>query len=180
MEATFTGTLISTGGETEDMVLGFIYSTSPNPLYDGADVSSVSVDVAIGNFAVSVSDLLDITEYFVKAFFKNSVGIVYSNEESFTTLKALSIPNLIKSHTINIYPNPTSSTSTISFELEKLCDVKVSLTDILGSELFEVYNGFADAGMFLETISTEHLATGIYFIKVQIDGNYVIEKIVVE
>jgi hypothetical protein len=44
----------------------------------------------------------------------------------------------------------------------------------------ELYSGFSVAGLFSRTINTEHLASGVYFVKVSIGGESVVEKIVVE
>jgi len=59
--------------------------------------------------------------------------------------------------------------------------MKIVLCDILGQELVEVYNDFTSDGdgLFTRTFSTEHLAKGVYFLKILIDGNIVVEKIVV-
>ena len=79
-----------------------------------------------------------------------------------------------------LYPNPASGNTTISLELETACNVKIVLCDLLGQELLQVYDGFTSEGFFTRTFSTEHLAKGVYFLKVMIDGNLVIEKVIVE
>jgi len=53
------------------------------------------------------------------------------------------------------------------------------LCDVLGIELANVYDGFANEGFFTETIDTGHLPKGVYFLKILIGGNYTVEKIVV-
>ena len=91
-----------------------------------------------------------------------------------------SIEETIKKRTVNIFPNPAVSAFTVSFELEKSCNMKIVLSDILGQELIQIYDGFATVGTFTRTVNTEHLAKGIYFLKILIDGKYTVEKIVVE
>jgi hypothetical protein len=44
----------------------------------------------------------------------------------------------------------------------------------------ELYSGFADAGLFSRTINTEHLDSCVYFIKVSIGNDSVVEKIIIE
>jgi hypothetical protein len=44
----------------------------------------------------------------------------------------------------------------------------------------ELYTGFAGEGLFSITINTEHLTSGVYFIKVSIGGDYITEKIIIE
>ena len=96
------------------------------------------------------------------------------------TIKTSGIKELVKNSVINIFPNPTSANFTISFELEKSCNVKIVLCDVLGQELAQVYNGFTSDGLFTRTHNTEHLPKGVYFLKILLDGNIVVEKIVVE
>jgi hypothetical protein len=91
-----------------------------------------------------------------------------------------SIEETIKKRTVNIYPNPTVSSFTVSFELEKSCNMKIILCDILGAEFMQIYDGFATVGNFSETVKTENLASGIYFLKILIDGKYTVEKVVLE
>ena len=94
---------------------------------------------------------------------------------------ASSIKSLIRLLlTVNIFPNPTSDYFTVNFELEKASNLEIILCDVLGREITELYNDFAEAGFFTKTINTEHLNKGVYFIKVLIDGKYAtLEKIVV-
>jgi hypothetical protein len=180
VRATFSGILLSTGG-ADSGELGFVYSIWNNPLLNGAGVSTAKVNaVNLGTFSTTVSNLKPNTIYNVKAYFKNSEGITYSNQESFTTEKSTSISEFIRNSAINISPNPTSTTATVSFDLEKSCTVKIVLTDITGSELFEVYNGFENTGAFTKSITTDNLSKGIYLLKVVIGKDFTVEKFVVE
>ena len=91
-----------------------------------------------------------------------------------------SIEENLQVNSIKLFPNPTVSDFTVSFDLEKSCNVQILLCDILGKELLQFYDGFASAGAFSRTFSTESLAKGIYFLKILIDGNSTVEKIIVE
>jgi len=94
-------------------------------------------------------------------------------------VKTVSVAEMIKNATVSIFPNPTTSDFTVSFELEKPCNMKIVLSDISGQELVQIYDGFSTVGLFTKTVNTENLAKGIYFLKVLIDGKYTVEKIVV-
>ena len=93
--------------------------------------------------------------------------------------KTSSIKEVKQISSLNIYPNPTTENATVSFELETACNVKIILSNVLGQELIQVYDGFADTGFFIKTINTNHLPKGVYLLKVLIGGNYTVEKIVV-
>ncbi|MCL2312554.1 MAG: T9SS type A sorting domain-containing protein [Firmicutes bacterium] len=87
--------------------------------------------------------------------------------------------NFIASN-IAISPNPTTADFTVSFELEKSCNMEIILCDVLGREVLQIFNDFANEGIFSKTVNTKNLAKGIYFLKILIDGNITVEKIVVE
>ena len=85
-----------------------------------------------------------------------------------------------KNNTVSIFPNPTVENATVNFELEESCNVKILLCDILGIELANVYDGFANERLFTETIDTGHLPKGVYFLKILIGKDYITEKIILE
>jgi len=177
--AGFTNELVSTGNAKEgDYELGFIYSTSPNPIYDDAEVSKV-----IGTmhnqvlFFTVVNDLTDNTEYFVKAYIKNPAGIAYSNEVSFTTDKKVSILEQIITNLL-VAPNPTSAHTTVSVDLETAGNLTVTLNNMLGQELLEIYNGFTVEGTFTKTFSLKELPIGVYYLKIVHNGNVKVEKVI--
>jgi hypothetical protein len=91
----------------------------------------------------------------------------------------VSIEEYIQNSTISIYPNPTSADFTVSFELEKPCNIQMILQDLTGREVLNIFDGFANAGTFTRGISTEHLSRGVYFLKIMINGHSTVEKIVV-
>jgi hypothetical protein len=105
--------------------------------------------------------------------FYSSMGDIYFGERS----GSVKTPEQLSS--LQIYPNPASESTTISLELEKSCNMRIVLSNVLGQELIQVYDGFATEGIFTKKINTEHLAKGVYFLKVLIGGNFTIEKIVI-
>jgi hypothetical protein len=90
------------------------------------------------------------------------------------------IKEVIKSDNISLYPNPAKESATVSFELEKTSDIKISLMDVSGKEIAVVYKGFADAGIFVKTFSTGHLPGGVYLLNVSVNGNDTVKKIIVK
>ncbi len=88
------------------------------------------------------------------------------NEETITHLK--------------LSPNPTDASTTLSFDLDIAGVLTITLTDLLGAELLELHNAFADAGTFIKTFSIEALPIGVYYIKVKHNSNVKIEKILKE
>jgi hypothetical protein len=78
-----------------------------------------------------------------------------------------------------LYPNPTTSNSTITLELAEAAQVHISLNDMLGREIKQIYNAFTDAGTFTHSFATQDLPKGIYYLKIFIGGEVKVEKVVV-
>jgi hypothetical protein len=80
---------------------------------------------------------------------------------------------------IKLFPNPTTSSTTLTLELDAPCNITITLTDVLGNALQEIFSGYTGAGNFEQIIESNGLAKGVYFVKVKIGGKFVIEKLVV-
>ena len=110
------------------------------------------------------------------------VGSVYSNKTAYVAKfreKQTSISTPFQLLSSQVYPNPTNELTTISLELETAGDVKIVLSDVLGQELLQIYDGFSPAGTFSKTFTTENLSRGVYFLKILSGKNFTVEKIVV-
>lgn len=67
-----------------------------------------------------------------------------------------------------MHPNPTKGNLTIEFTSESKADIKVSINDVLGKNVYT--NTFPGATNFNQTIQLKDLSAGIYFVTV-IDGS---------
>jgi len=72
---------------------------------------------------------------------------------------------------VNIYPNPFTNSTTISYTLTKNTAVIISLSDVLGKEI-RLLNSTQGAGKQELSINADHLelAKGMYFIKIQLNN----------
>ena len=91
-----------------------------------------------------------------------------------------SISGKLQSNNLTIYPNPSTNQTTLNLELGSACEIKIILCDILGREVKQVYEGFAEAGKFTTNINTDNLAKSTYLLKISIGSEYKVEKFVVE
>lgn len=78
---------------------------------------------------------------------------------------------------VSIYPNPTSSTASISLNLTKASDVQVAIYSIDGSLIGSKAYGELNGNMNLPVDMTPYTA-GIYFVNVTINGNTSVLKFV--
>jgi hypothetical protein len=71
---------------------------------------------------------------------------------------------------VEFFPNPSSTSSTIVFSLEKLSDVNVEIYDQLGKKVSEISFTSLPQGENKIEISTAEFINGIYFVKLS-DGH---------
>ncbi len=80
-----------------------------------------------------------------------------------------------------LYPNPASSTCTISGNLSTLVqDFSITISDINGKELFEVCKHQNLEGEFSFSFDTKSLPSGSYNVILNADGKKQIEKLIIE
>ena len=79
-----------------------------------------------------------------------------------------------------VYPNPTSQTMHISFELEKNSTVRIQLISNEGKLVREVLNSILQSGEHLQTINLEDLAHGKYNLLFNVGGSIHTEPFIIE
>ncbi len=78
-------------------------------------------------------------------------------------------------------PNPVNSSSSIKFNMATAGNVQITLTDLNGSAIAELINGFAENGEHTLNINASKLGlvSGTYFIKFVSNGTILVNSIVV-
>lgn len=97
--------------------------------------------------------------------FSGSVAGISNNKTTFTNVK--------------VFPNPSTTTINVSFELKESELVELSLLDITGKQIFAKNLGNI-FGIQSETISCENLEKGTYFLKLTSENFSLSEKIIIE
>lgn len=96
--------------------------------------------------------------------------------------QVLSVNNLNKNkiNSIELYPNPSSDNTSLSFNLVEENKISIFISDILGNENITLYNNdFLEKGEYKFSISTSNLSNGIYFISIKIDGVVETKKLII-
>ncbi len=70
----------------------------------------------------------------------------------------------------NLYPNPAITTTTIDFELTEKQSVRVSVVDITGREVINIYSGELNANKHNMAIDVSSLSSGTYYIAIAGDA----------
>ncbi len=80
---------------------------------------------------------------------------------------------------LKIFPNPAKSFLTINMKLPSVSQARIALHDMLGNEL-EVLTENA-TGIFDKTFDINTLKSGIYFVRINYNGqNTIVKKIIVQ
>jgi HKD family nuclease len=77
------------------------------------------------------------------------------------------------------YPNPFNPVTTIKFEIPYSQKVEISVFDILGREISNLYDGTASAGTHSLTFNAESFASGIYFYRLNTDSYSISKKLII-
>ena len=89
---------VTNDGNGEVAERGVVYSTNPSPTVENNKVVCGS---GKGSYTCNLSNLQEVTTYYVRAYAINEKGTAYGEEKSFTT-KAITVPTVITSSVNNI------------------------------------------------------------------------------
>ena len=92
------------------------------------------------------------------------------------SLNNISLPLYFKIN--NIYPNPFNPILNIDFEINRAGWVKVNITDITGSMVKTVYDGFEGVGKHQISWDSETLPSGTYFVTLELNESLRTKKVV--
>lgn len=76
------------------------------------------------------------------------------------------------------YPNPFNPTTTISYSVPKRGMVTLKVYDVLGQEMATLVNGVRNAGTYKISFDGAGFASGVYFDRLEYNGNIVTRKMV--
>lgn len=144
-----TATATATGGTP-----GYVYTWSP-----GGCTNATCTGLLPGGYSVCVTDA-------------NGCVTCDSVSVAFTT----GVSETAKTDIISIYPNPASSFVSIDIELGAISSTEISVTNILGEQLF--IEKLAETKTVKKTIPVNNLANGIYFITVKTKQGKSVQKFV--
>ncbi len=94
--------------------------------------------------------------------------------KTYFSVKAINF-TVRKNDDFQVYPNPASASFVISTDLDASKKGTITITDAFGSTVKTV--NLSASGV--QTISTDHLANGIYFIRINKNGNYLTGKFII-
>lgn len=163
--APFTGANISTTGPALlDYGTGFV----PTDKTKWKEVSLVAPTAANVRFKITLTRKGGSNFYLDNVRVSSSAALGVSND-------------LAKSINFGVAPNPFNNITEISYDLNKTANITISVIDILGRNIGTIYNGKTSIGNHIVNLDRNNLGlnNGIYFVKVEIDGQEFVKKIMV-
>ncbi len=80
---------------------------------------------------------------------------------------------------LKIFPNPANSSSNIQFDLNSPGYVNVEIFSILGEKLKTLTDKFFEAGRHNLKLNADELQSGVYFIKLTQEKNFIVRKLII-
>jgi len=120
--------------------------------------------------------------YTVKLSETNGSGCTASHDSTIkvkynTGIEGIDEPGLAQ---MEVYPNPFSNKTMLSYAITQKATVKIVLTDITGKQIAELKNGVETSGAYTLVIDADnyHIQPGMYFINLVVNGVNGIKRIV--
>jgi hypothetical protein len=101
-------------------------------------------------------------------------GVLSSGTSQNNSLNALT-----KKHALNIFPNPATESTNVTYNLRKNSKVNIILFDATGKQLYQMAHMIQKKGNQIQNINTTKWQSGIYFIKIEIDDLQETKRIVI-
>ena len=164
------GGVIGNDGGSPVTARGLVWDVNPDPT---VNLSTKTISGSgTGAFLDWMTGLSSPTTYYVRAYGTNGVGTSYSDEISFTTV---SVFNTMDGTTnMAFFPNPVKEFAIL--EIDK--PIRISSLIFYSSEGKEINLPFEKTSEKSFRISTASLKSGIYFLKIGINGGSKTLKIV--
>jgi PKD repeat protein len=132
---------------------------------------------------VSLNNITGNSNIRIKFYFKNGVGNnIYIDDINIGGANSIN-ESLLENNTLHIYPNPASTGATISFNLLKDANfVQLQIVDVIGKVVGTVFNGTSlnQGKHTVEINDFSNFTSGVYFIKLETDGQVFTQKLIIE
>lgn len=83
-------------------------------------------------------------------------------------------------NTWSVIPNILSESTQINLDLKERADINLSLTDLRGQVVNNIYTGELDSGVQTFNLARKGLAAGIYFVHLSVNGNTSVKKLLIQ
>lgn len=131
------------------------------------------------NEYVMISPFIYATNVKLMFKFTNDGGNnIFIDDINITATTAGIVEEVVK-NSLSVFPNPASNFSTVMFMAPENGKVTISVVDVLGRNVSEVYSENVSAGQQQHTIDTSLLSKGMYYVNVIFEGVSVTKTLIV-
>jgi hypothetical protein len=91
--------------------------------------------------------------------------------------EVMGIETSLLNEEFSVYPNPVVNAAQVDFSLLQQSTVQLGIYNILGKRIIQIYSGNLPLGQHKFDIESQDLENGVYFVKLNIDGEESTQKI---
>ena len=153
-----------------NLVAGQTYLAVVGSFAGGLQVSNAGTSDEQTSFFLDGNDI-SVT---ANLFYTTSTPVVRLNFDPILSVNE----NTTQIANATIYPNPTTTTSTVEFNLVNVSEATISITDLSGKIVSERNLGQLNAGANATEINTTSFNAGIYYVTVSSNGSSVTKKLI--
>ncbi|TAE72625.1 MAG: T9SS C-terminal target domain-containing protein [Bacteroidetes bacterium] len=159
----------------------WVWVCNDHYMYQEANVL-LSIDTILQGSCYPAQLPVQLTKEEIRAFCKNQAGSPYYATHYSRPLptEEAAAEGKVSENKLYIYPNPASDMVTFAYELEKITQSKVYVTDMMGNKIAE-YTQFTtkEEGKYEVVANVSTWANGIYLVILETNGEKIVKKLVV-
>jgi len=127
----------------------------------------------------SDSGLILTGNYSVYPFSSHPIDAIIFKVDKFGNMVYIKNTNeiILDEFVFTTFPNPYNSSFELSFQLNHTSNVGIEFYNILGKKLREIENKYLYMGQYRIVLSTPELSTGVYFLRLHVNGKNYTKKI---
>jgi hypothetical protein len=174
--ATLQGYVIEDGGAAVTS-RGIAWATFYAPTTAANIVNS---GTGTGNFNITLNGLTPGTTYYARTYATNSAGTAYGNTVSFVASITTDVNDIkIFNRDFTIYPNPASSLTTFSFNVESAESIMLTIIDLKGKVVLTKDLGDLSQGENQVMLNLSLLQNGMYICQLTKGTAKVTQKLII-
>jgi len=149
---------------------GLPINTLPDDYFIFVDIPGLDTNSTYYHISVTGSTPITGFDFNVDAQYINPIGSVTGISKDKSVLE----------NRIILFPNPAKQNAYIQYELTQSANVQIELYDILGNKVKMISeNTLEEKDKHTHTINTDHLSSGIYFVKLSINNSNTTIKLII-
>lgn len=166
------GIMVNGSDRTSDMDIYFNHSTQTDIPYLVANTTNGNDKLYTLNLTTGVATEVGMIGLGIAV---RDIAIQLDSTPMSSAVSKFTNTNIAK---VTAFPNPMLNNLHINVTLKNAAQTNITLFDVTGRNVGELYNNFAPSGNISTTFNTQHLQSGIYFVRIDVDGEIITQKLI--